>query len=252
MNEKELQAGLRAIRQERTTCSDEVEVHREVLAIPIEQIPQERNRSSLFSSWRERSMFSALRFAAAAVVVALFGGFVLAGILATQQGDKALPAAVVESPSLRPDPVRVTITARWTWYTDLGTVVQPGATYGVIDGATGSMTWEATDPRLSGAATYIGRHHVYPKLYGDGLQVGAWTVTNEDGTWHGDGRGICTSSRGWDTAIWYGCHDQVVLSGKGAYEGLTAYLTWNDAHEEDTIRGLILAEDWPPLPEPAT
>ena len=44
-------------------------------------------------------MFSALRFAVAGVIVALFGGFLLTGVLATPQQDAVLPAAVTESPS---------------------------------------------------------------------------------------------------------------------------------------------------------
>ena len=44
------------------------------------------------------TMFSALKFVAAGVIVALFGGFVLAGLFTTQQ-DEMVPAAVTESPS---------------------------------------------------------------------------------------------------------------------------------------------------------
>jgi hypothetical protein len=44
-------------------------------------------------------MFSAVKFVAAAAIVALFGGLLLAGILTTQQGDEMAPAAVTESPS---------------------------------------------------------------------------------------------------------------------------------------------------------
>ena len=41
------------------------------------------------------TMFSALKFTAAAVIVALFGGFLLAGVLTTpQEGDEMAPAAV--------------------------------------------------------------------------------------------------------------------------------------------------------------
>ena len=43
-------------------------------------------------------MFSALKFIAAAAIVALFGGFLLAGVLTTPQGDEMVPAAVTESP----------------------------------------------------------------------------------------------------------------------------------------------------------
>jgi hypothetical protein len=44
-------------------------------------------------------MFSALKFVAAGVIVALFGGVLLAGILTTQPGDELAPAAVTETPS---------------------------------------------------------------------------------------------------------------------------------------------------------
>ena len=43
------------------------------------------------------TMFSAVKFIAAGVIVALFGGFLLAGVLTTPDGD-VLPAAVTESP----------------------------------------------------------------------------------------------------------------------------------------------------------
>jgi len=44
-------------------------------------------------------MFSALRFMVAGIIVALFGGFLLAGVLTTQRGDEVTPAAVTGSPS---------------------------------------------------------------------------------------------------------------------------------------------------------
>ena len=43
-------------------------------------------------------MFSALKFITAGVIVALFGGFLLAGILTTEQEGEVLPAAVTQSP----------------------------------------------------------------------------------------------------------------------------------------------------------
>ena len=45
------------------------------------------------------TMFSALKFIAAGVIVTLFGGLLLAGVLTTQQDGEVLPAAVTESPS---------------------------------------------------------------------------------------------------------------------------------------------------------
>jgi hypothetical protein len=48
---------------------------------------------------RGSTMFSALKFVAAGVIVALFGGFLLSGILTTQQDGEVLPAAVTDAPS---------------------------------------------------------------------------------------------------------------------------------------------------------
>ena len=48
--------------------------------------------------WRF-SMFSALKLAGAAVIVALFGGFLLAGGLTAPQDDGMAPAAVSDAPS---------------------------------------------------------------------------------------------------------------------------------------------------------
>ena len=48
------------------------------------------------------TMLSAAKFVAAAAIVALFGGFLLAGVLTTQQGEEMAPAAVTTSPSPMP------------------------------------------------------------------------------------------------------------------------------------------------------
>ena len=41
-------------------------------------------------------MFSATKFLVAGAIVALFGGFLVAGVLTTQQDAEVLPAAVTE------------------------------------------------------------------------------------------------------------------------------------------------------------
>ena len=56
------------------------------------------------------------------------------------------------------------------------------------------------------------------------------------------GRGI--GSRNFGDIMW------LVLTGDGAYEGLTAYLTQDYVHEAGTIRGVIIADELPPAPEP--
>ncbi len=52
-----------------------------------------------FPKWGHRAMFSATKLVVAGVIVALFGGFLLAGILTTPRGDEVVPAAVSASPS---------------------------------------------------------------------------------------------------------------------------------------------------------
>ena len=63
-------------------------------AVPV-PIPKTNGRTRT----RGLTVFSALKFIAAAVIVALFGGFLLTGILSTPQGDDVLPATLTESPS---------------------------------------------------------------------------------------------------------------------------------------------------------
>ena len=103
-------------------------------------------------------------------------------------------------------------------------------------------TYEATDPRLSGQATYIGKWRYYPSPVDANVEAVALTVVNEDGTWAGTGRGIASPDFG--DILW------LVLTGDGAYEGLTAYLTQDYVHEEGTIKGVIVADELPEFPEP--
>jgi hypothetical protein len=48
--------------------------------------------------WRFQSMFSATKFVVASAIVALFGGFLLAGVL-TQPSEESVPGAVTDSPA---------------------------------------------------------------------------------------------------------------------------------------------------------
>jgi hypothetical protein len=112
-------------------------------------------------------------------------------------------------------------------------------------GITHTYTWEATDPRLSGAATYTGNWHRYGSLSSQ-LEGFRWTVVNDEGSWTGTGYSI------FSPAAAYGDAASMVMDGTGAYEGLTAYLNWDIAHEEDTMRGLITADPMPPVPQPTS
>ena len=58
--------------------------------------------------WRFESMFSATKLLVAGAIVALFGGFLLTGILTMPQEEEAAPAAVTASPTAQSEPDEVT------------------------------------------------------------------------------------------------------------------------------------------------
>jgi hypothetical protein len=70
-----------------------------------------------------------------------------------------------------------------------------------------------------------------------------YEMTNDGGSWAGDGRGYGSPSGG---------SGFVALSGRDGYEGLTAFIV----HEGDTdrgywdLRGIIFPSEMPEIPEP--
>lgn len=101
MNEQELDQALRAIgmRHVRQTAPSAL---RE-LAMVVPSSTPERRRWLPFPAWRFQSMFSATKFVVAGVIVALFGGFLLSGVLTQQPSDEQGPAAALASASPSPE-----------------------------------------------------------------------------------------------------------------------------------------------------
>jgi hypothetical protein len=99
---------------------------------------------------------------------------------------------------------------------------------------------ESTDPRLEGEAIWIGTGHRFPTEPMFEVQSATWELTNDDGGWIGTSTAIIGNGLG-DT-------DTMILTGTGAYEGLTAYLvsTWSRAGAH--LRGAIFPGDMPPTP----
>jgi len=97
MNERDLDLALDRLGAQHVRRTAPPALRERVRTVPTET-PQRR-------SWLPRidtrgfTMFSAVKFVAAAVIVALFGGFLLAGVLTTPQPDEVAPAAVTESPT---------------------------------------------------------------------------------------------------------------------------------------------------------
>jgi hypothetical protein len=99
MNDNDLSAALSAIHEDRMGLPAPPSLHRSAWAVPDSETPHQRGWLPPIFTGRFHSMFSATRFVAAAAIVALFGGFLLTGVLTTQQGDEMIPAAVTTSPS---------------------------------------------------------------------------------------------------------------------------------------------------------
>lgn len=108
--------------------------------------------------------------------------------------------------------------------------------------------WEASDPRLDGEATYVGRWLIYGEPEEDRGESGAqdaalYAIVNDGGKW------LCESSRLPDPMVPSEQHT-LIFSGEGDYEGMTAYLhiDWSEAPYAFT--GLILPGDEPPYAQP--
>jgi hypothetical protein len=109
--------------------------------------------------------------------------------------------------------------------------------------------WQASDPRLEGAATYAGRWLVYGEPAEDrgdsstARDAALYAIVNDGGQW------LCETSRLPDPMVPSEQHT-LVFSGQGEYEGMTAYLhiDWSEAPYAFT--GLILPGDEPPYAEP--
>jgi hypothetical protein len=118
---------------------------------------------------------------------------------------------------------------------------------GVIEG----LRFEMDDPRLTGTVTQAfnqDRHikesdsiNIMPSTFG-------LRIENEAGSWSGQGTGF--SHRGAtipeDEAF---SLDTYLLTGAGAYEGLSAYLVVDPTEDPVTVEGAIFAGVMPPAPE---
>jgi hypothetical protein len=111
----------------------------------------------------------------------------------------------------------------------------------IFTGEVWSQTWEATDPRLTGSATYHSTAYTFEDFE---LKAIAVRVENDEGAWVGTGREVFWAEP-------FGSIDMLELSGEGAYEGLSALLTEDGMHEPHTLRGAIVYGGLPPFPEPA-
>ena len=102
------------------------------------------------------------------------------------------------------------------------------------------QTWDTSDPRLDGDVTYTINTRGLPDCCG--IVSETYELTNDGGSWLGDGRGygIGTDRNGF-----------VALSGREGYEGLTAFLDLAAGEGTDwELKGLIFPSEAPEVPEP--
>ena len=111
-------------------------------------------------------------------------------------------------------------------------------------GYTWSGNHRATDPRFSGTHYYSWDGDSYtlasgedgPLAYAEGLRI-----ENPDGAWEGQASGATLP----DGTTWTG---PLVMTGEGAYEGLTAVLLWTDGACFLDLRGIVMQFPDPPVP----
>ena len=121
----------------------------------------------------------------------------------------------------------------------------PTVTYGdpmqLQEDVTLRMTWDASDPRITGGVTYAGTWHMFPRAYLT-LDAATIVVTNDGGRWVGTGTGLQMDGE-------HAAPFTAVLAGEGAYSGLTAYvvLDWMGS----TLQGAIFPGPMPEAPSEA-
>jgi hypothetical protein len=206
----------------------------------LPETPQRHHRWSFDPTeltWRTRSMFTATRVAAFVTIFAL--GATSALVLVPQEDIKPVTVPAAEAQSLD-DMTRV------TWRSTIskadpasGTVSDTGLAE-VTDGMVAEFAVDASDERLSGTASYTVNSHYLEPGEGDypaNVMVGNVIIEAADGTWEGS-----------FVALDYpGTPDnesQHILSGTGAYKGLTAVMTTRN----DVTSGLIFPGGMPSEP----
>ena len=101
-----------------------------------------------------------------------------------------------------------------------------------------------SDPRLEGIVTHtLNTDDQSGRMYR--VLSESWRMENAGGTWQGSEHSVILPDGSRTTAT-------AVLSGEGAYAGLTALVEVTFVGFDKEWRGVILEGSLPPLPEPAS
>lgn len=115
------------------------------------------------------------------------------------------------------------------------------------------MTWESSDPRLSGEVTAIGNRHISSD--GSGVESETYAVVNDGGSWLGQSTGLAVAQPAPDIVVGNGVlsgapghEDWILFQGNGSYEGLSAVVTVDWFQDPPVINGLIFRGELPQAP----
>lgn len=125
-----------------------------------------------------------------------------------------------------------------------------GDGFTAVDGFTYRNTWETSDERLTGDVTGVNNYVLDPDGFTGGYpDMGmslAIELTNEGGSWLGEGTGFTST----DLGI---AREMYTLVGQGGYEGLTAYVineSTGSPGSRSTISGIVFPTAKREAPEP--
>jgi len=197
---------------------------------------------------RSQTMFSSVKVIIAGALAFALGSMFLVAQPFAQQG--AIPGAEATAGPTIPAEVIGPLGAGYFTATDTpisnGTFDwQAGPGFTEAAGVTAVTDFVASDPRISGEATWTSTARFYPHGDEGGVDPALWSaavrIENADGAWVGTMTGYHDpeeATREWN-----------VVTGEGAYEGLAAVFRFvADAGYE----GVIVPGGVPPVPEPAT
>ena len=110
--------------------------------------------------------------------------------------------------------------------------------------------FEMDDPRLSGTVTLAVNVDVHKVSDFEDIVAGSFALRldNEGGSWSGQGTSVGHNGAGMSPEEALGL-DTWVLTGAGAYDGLSAILVVDPGGTEVAVDGVIFAGEMPPAPE---
>jgi hypothetical protein len=196
---------------------------------------------------RTQTMFSPAKAITAAAIVFGIGGAVLIAQPFGQQGG-SVPGAVNGTGPV--DPVWVTGTdSIGPACEDPISSTDEGAVTRTRGWRCDQLTWETSDPRLTGDVTAAWNADVYRRDDGEytALAAGIYDLRNDGGSWHCEYADALKQGPAEETD---GLNDKTATCiGADGYDGLTAVLFFRWAGNSTSIEGLLFGGDVPPLPE---